>query len=239
MNTLVSRPSGTRERLRAARAHADGRDYHQPVRKVITRSTARILYELCSVKMRCKVPCESFIEFDHYSVLDVRRDVAAFHAQPELLHYRDHEGKARIHFPDVRVVFTSGAEQFHEVKPDDVAADPVVKSLHEAVADEYSRRSQQYRVVVESEVRRQPRLANAHLLRSTRQRRIVAADLACARSRLAAGPVVLGELVDVLGGGVEARLGLLAMVLRGYLEMDWETLPIDADIPVRLPEAVR
>lgn len=239
MNSSVSRPSGTRERLRAARAHADGRDYHQPVRRVITRSTGRILYELCSVKMRCKVPCESSIELDHYSILDVRRDVTAFHAQPELLDYRDHEGKARKHYPDVRVVFTSGVEQFHEVKPDAVADDPVVKSLHEAVAEEYSRRGQQYRVVVESEVRRQPRLANAQLLRSTRQRRIVAADLAQARSRLAAGPVVLEELADVLGGGVEGRLDLLAMVLRGYLEMDWEVLPIDANIPVLLPEVLR
>lgn len=239
MSSFVSRSFGTKERLRAARAHADGRNYHQPVRKVIVRSTARILRELSSVKMGCKVPCESSIEYDYYSILDARRDVREFFAQPELLHYLDQHGKWRKHTPDVEVVFTSGSAEIHEVKPDAEAIKPSVQALHQIITEEYARRDQRYQVVLASEVRRQPRLCNAHVLRSTRQRRLSPNDQSRAMQELAFGPVTLEQLEDALGGGVAARLDLLAMVLRGDLDMDWERQPIAPGILVRLPESSR
>lgn len=239
MKNVVSRPVGTKERLRAARAISEGREHHRPVRKVIVKSTVRILRELYSVKMRCKIPCESHIEYDYFAVLDVRRDVKGFYAQPEVLHYCDHEGLARRHIPDAQVVFTSGKREFHEVKPDEVAAKPGIRCLHEAIAAEYARRGYDYYVIRESDIRRQPRLENAHLLRSTRLRRPDRADRLLVERTLASGPHTLQELENMLGRGAESRMDLLALVLNGVLEMDWERLCIDASTPVRLPETGR
>lgn len=224
-----------KERLRAARARAEGRELHVPARKVIVRSPVRILRELASVKMHCKVPCESAIEYDHCVVLDVRRDVVAFHAQPELLHYTDRDGNPRRHFPDVRVELASGDVEFHEVKPDEEADDPETRRLHAAIAAEYARRGARYRVMRESEVRREPRLGNALLLRSVRVRRPTRQQVERVHEALARGARPLGELQALLGRGAEGRADLLALALRGLVDLDWERRPIGPDIPVFLP----
>ena len=227
-------PRSRKARLRAARAHAEGRDLHVPVRRVITRSTARILRELASIKMRCAVPCESGIEYDHYVVLDVRRDVSAFYAQPEHLRYLDPDGRLRSHYPDVKVEFASGAVEFHEVKPDAVADDPAFKALQECVAAVYAERGFKHLVMRESVVRAEPRLGNAKLLRHHRGRRVDAAALAAVRAALSGGDAAFGDLGTELGRGAAGDADLLAMALQGHLDLDWETVEIGPGTRVRL-----
>lgn len=229
------RAVGKKERLRAARAQAEGREHHVPVRKVIVRSPVRILRELASVKMRCKVPCESAIEYDHFVVLDVRQDVRAFQAQPELLHYTDSDGNCRKHFPDARVELGSGAVEFHEVKPDKEADDPAFRRLHTAIAVEYAKRGSRHLVMRESEVRRQPRLANAMLLRSVRVRQPTWRMVEQMHEVLASGGRTFGDLQAMLGRGAEGGADLMALALRGLVDLDWERIPIGPDIPVVLP----
>jgi hypothetical protein len=234
---LICASSSIKERLRAARAQAEGRQHHVPVRRVIVRSPVRILRELTSIKMRCKVPCESQIEYDHYVVLDVRPDVIAFHVQPEVLHYEDPDGNHRTAFPDVRVHFTSGDVEMHEIKPDKEAGLPANQLLHKAITAEYARRGTCYRVVKESEVRRQPRLDNAHLLRTVRHRHPDRHVIEQVHSALTCRARTFGELQALLARGKDGGDDLLALARRGLVNMDWEHLPIGPDMPIALPLA--
>lgn len=239
LGNVIRCPTTKKERLRAARAWADGRETHVPSRKVIVRSPVRILRELASTKMGCKVPCESSIEYDYYVILDVRHDVLSFQAQPELVQVRDDTGAMRRHYPDVRVEFTNGEIEIHEVKPDKIAAQTDIAAFHAHVAAKYARRGQRYVVVTESVIRRQPRLANAHLIRSARMYRPSQATWSFVRAALAAGPVPMGVLQTMMGGSATARMELLALTLHGQLQMDWEHLPISAAIPILLQENAR
>lgn len=231
---IAHRPLTKKERVRAAYAHAEGREVHVPARKVIVRSPVRILRELTSVKMGCKVPCESRLEYDHYVVLDARNDVVSFRAQPELFRYQDETGTPRLHYPDARVELTSGAIEIHEVKTDKEATDPEVASLHRIIRKEYARQGQRYVVVVESVIRRQPRLRNAEQIRSVRMRRPSVETWALLQAVLAAGPQALGLLQEMLGDGARSRADLLALTYRGHLDMDWQRLAIDDGILVGL-----
>ena len=232
--TTSEKPKGRKQRLRLARAMAEGRELHVPVRKVITKSTARILRELVSTKMGCKVPCESSIELDHYTVLEVRKDVAAFHAQPERLHFTDAAGVIRRHVPDVRVIYVDGTEEIHEVKPLRKKGDKALIELHKAIGAEYARRGECFKVVFEDEVRAQPRLANAKMLRRHRMRRVASSTYAQVLAILSEGPATMNAVQDRLGQGVQSRADLLALALRGVIGMDWECHPIGSGSTLRL-----
>ena len=235
---FIRRPTTKKERLRAARAWAEGRETYVPSRNVIVRSPVRILRELVSVKMGCKVPCESSIEYDHFVILDTRHDVASFRAQPEIIRVPDETGTIRRHYPDARVEFTNGRVEIHEVKPDKVAAKPEVVALQALVAAEYARRGLSYVVVTESDIRRQPRLDNARLIRSARMHRPSQATWAFVSDALSNGPLPFAAL-EVLAGTVSAKMELLALTLRGRLHMEWERLPVGPAILVSLQDAPR
>jgi hypothetical protein len=219
-------------RLRLARAASEGRVLHVPVRRVIVKSPKRILRELVSVKMASVVPCESAIEFDHFTVLDVDPSVVRFRVQPEWIAYVDAEGLNHVTAPDVLVEYRGGAAEFHEVKPTDRTKEECA-----AIAAACLRRGIVYRVVQADEVRREPRIGNARALRAARWARPSPETAWAARSRLArTGPTSLGMLVAALGGGDGARADVLSMALRGQLAIDWESRPIGPDTSIALPE---
>ena len=223
---VIPLPKGKKERLRLARAQAAGREIYIPARRIAAKSKVRITRELASVKMRSFIPCESSIEYDYYTVLDVDPDVVAFHAQPECLEFRDSSGTWRTHYPDVKVTFRFGVVEYHEVKQDKEADQPAVKTLHACIAETYAQRGHDYVVVRESAIRAEPRLHNAKLLRHNRQRRVTRGVAAQVFGLLTEGPLTMGELVATLGHGPDSGADILSMVARGELGIDWRTVQL-------------
>ena len=222
---------GTVTALRMARASSEGRVLHVPVRRVIVRSPKRILREFVSVKMRAAVPCESSIELDHYTVLDVDPAVVAFRVQPEWVSYVDSRGKSRLTAPDVLVEFDDGTAEFHEVKPTGRT-----KEESEAIAATCAKRGLGYRVVQADEIRREPRLANARTLREARWRRPSPRASWAVRTFLAdGGTAVLYLLVEALGPEGVSRADVLSLALRGQVTLDWKSRVIGPETSVSLP----
>ena len=219
-------------RLRIARAASEGRTYDVPVRKVIVKSPVRILRELQSVKMRATLPCESSIEYDWATVLDVDPDVSAFRVQPRHLRYTDVDGRPRWTVPDVLVDYVDGRSEYHEVKRDIEADCDRQRARTAALEPVCAADGLVYRVVRESEVRAEPRLSNARELRRYRRHAPSSAFRAHVFRLLSGHPSTrLDALLEALGK--DAREDVLALVLRGMLSMDWKAVPIGGHSLVR------
>src|SRR3546814_6159924 len=139
------------------------------------------------MKMQCAFPWESQIERDYLYCLEFDIDVLAFSAQSASLNLLV-EGIPRNHFPDFQVQFRSGEMALHEVKTDRDAAAPERQPLFEAAKAHCAGNGISYRVVTESEVRRQPRLQNCQLLMHLRRRPDALGDALLVGSTLKDGP---------------------------------------------------
>lgn len=228
---------GKTMRLRKARAESEGREFFVPVRQVMVRSPVRILRELFSLKMRTYLPCESAIEFDHATVLDVRQDVVRILAQPEVVHY-ELDGRARKTVPDFRIDLTDGTTELHECRTDKEAALEQIQREAAAIADVCNSRRVRYVVMREGEVRREPRLSNARLLRDQRMRpRSAAVERAVLALLAADGDLGLDDVCSGVSVSRMSHGDVLAMALHGVVALDWETVPIGPATRVSLPTA--
>jgi len=120
-------------RVRKAEAEARGHEFHLPLRDAIVKSKTRKLRELSSVKMHGYIPCESLIEFDHCTVLDVRRDVIRILGQPVEIFYTLDEKKRKT-IPDFRIDLKDGSTEFHECRTDKEAMLDHIKLEKEAIS---------------------------------------------------------------------------------------------------------
>ncbi len=222
-------------RLRRARAESEGREFFVPVRQVMVRSPVRILRELFSVKMRTYLPCESAIEYDHATVLDVRPDVVRILAQPVEVSY-ELDGKQRRTVPDFRIDLADGTTELHECRTDKEAALEQVMREATAITEACMSRREHYVVVKESDVRREPRLSNARLLRDQRMRpRSVAVERAVLALLAANGDICIGDVCSSLSVHCVSAEAVLAMALRGTVALDWETAPVGPTTRVSFP----
>lgn len=234
MTKAYPKSLGKTMRVRMARADSEGREFFMPVRQVMVRSPVRILRELLSVKMRTYLPCESAIEYDHATVLDVRRDVVRILAQPEIVEY-ELDGKARKTIPDFRIDLADGTIELHECRTDKEAALEKIQREAAAIAEVCKSRRVRYVVMKESDVRREPRLSNARLMRDERMhRRSPAVERAVLALLAAHGDVSLENVcADNTGANVSQR-DVLAMALHGVVVIDWEANPVGPATRVRL-----
>lgn len=224
-------------RLRAARAEAAGREYTGGARRFISRAAPRVYREIASAKNGVKEPCESAIEYDHCVVLDARPDVLSFRTQPETWRLLGPDGRMHRYYPDVRVDMIDGRIEYHEVKDDDEAEEPELQAWLATIQAVASAHGLTYRVVLASEIRREPRLSNSRKLRTHRIRPVQRSMLRMVRGRLVSGDATVAELVDLLRPSGGCTADVMAMALHGYVALDLDSAALGPGSVARLPLA--
>ncbi|MER9674593.1 hypothetical protein [Mesorhizobium sp. M0208] len=159
------------------------------------------------------------LERDAMLVLDTDAAVAEFAAQPDTLSWEDC-GRQRRYTPDLRVVMRDGRTVYRQVKPAArFALDPMLGGRLDAIEAECAARGATHDIWLDSDIRRQPRLANARRIRAAVA--FLADDVLIAAQLDTVGSLpTLGAATDALGGKPEHCNMVLALVAVGELEVD-------------------
>lgn len=133
-------------------------------RKVVRRSTVRVVGYHASQKMQRLVPWESQIERDFYELLEVDPSIRAFYAQPQTFDFGSFK-----YTPDT-LVCTNDGQYFVEVKPDKARSDPEVAGRLGEIKDRLAAANIDFRLVTDAEIRVDPLRSNVRrLMRETRR----------------------------------------------------------------------
>ena len=152
------------------------------IRKIITRSTARVIGRFPSRKARGMVDYESQIEKDFVHRLEACPFVIDFRSQPTKIEF-SHNGNPSHYVPDYWVRTWHGSF-FAEVKPDSIWDDPQILSRLKSISVAFGERNERFRIFTASEIRRSPHFQNARLVNDFRYSAFVPskADLLAARA---------------------------------------------------------
>jgi len=131
-------------------------------RRVVTRSRFRPTGKYPSWKMERMLQWESMNELHAFRLLDCEPRVTAFTEQPCEIVYVDGR-ETRRHYPDIYAE-VDGNRELWEVKAECEAAQSEVATRTELLTSGLQRYGFTYRVVLDPELARQPRLDNANTL---------------------------------------------------------------------------
>lgn len=197
-------------------------------RRVITRSGRGFRGRYPSRKMGRMVEYESLIERDLIQLLEFSTGVVSYEEQPERLEYFDGE-TMRVYFPDFAVELVTGQRLHLEAKPQAKLDSIKTRTKYDHIAQHYANhRSEQYQVVTETVVRREPLHSNLRKL-----------------SGLRARPTGDVETLSLRGGGepwegLESRVGHYALMKRVALGI-WQCnleQPLQGSLLVQRAEEV-
>jgi len=207
----------------------------QRSRKVVRRTTHRVVGRFPSLKSSRVVHWESQLERDMIRLLEFDPAVLSYREQPEPFTYFE-SGKRHKYTPDFIVHMTTGVTVF-EVKPYEQSITSPLKERLVAFREYYAAQGIDFLVMTEREIRKEPRLSNiTKLLRY--QREIV-------------NPASKQVVINLTNSGVQTLAGLLehlkehgvpfsqvyALIAQGILGIDLNQ-PIDNDdTPVCLRRA--
>lgn len=141
-------------------------------RKVVTRRGRRFRGYFPSYKMGRMVAWESLLELAAIHLLEFSRGVLSYREQPVLIQYA-HGEIIRDYYPDFEVVLLDGVAIHLEVKAACQLTRPKIQSKFQAIAAHYNGHQQEFRLVTEKELQREPLLSNvrtlAYLIGKTKQ----------------------------------------------------------------------
>lgn len=202
-------------------------------RNVVTRRGRRFRGYFPSAKLGRMVAWESLLERDAILLLEFSPGVSSYREQPTVVQYAD-ELRIRDYYPDFELVLGCGSLVHLEVKPSARLADPRVADKLRKIATHYALRRQDFRVVTELEIRREPLLTNLRALAYLQGRpgHVLPAS-ASLRRPFASGPLSYRVAVEQFG-----RDTLLRLLAAGSLVCDL-MLPLRDDTPITLPEGAR
>jgi len=206
-----------------------------PARKIVKRAPHRPVGFFMSEKMMGPLEWESYLERDHFFVLETDNWVRAYHPQPATLELT-FDGKPRKYTPDVMVVRRDGTSSYVEVKPDEVAKKPVYREFFVAVRAKAADHGLGFEIATELEIRQQPRLKNAKRLMTyskvqPKGRLLLEVADAMTTSRCA----TIADLMAAINLP-EERLGeLFALALRGDLNIDLGSAPLSMQSRISRP----
>jgi hypothetical protein len=202
-----------------------------PVRTVVSRSRMCPTGKYPSWKMGRMLHWESTSELCAFRLLDCDPQVERFDEQPcEIVYVLDSE--TRRHYPDIYVE-SKIDKQLWEIKIDRNASQPEIAARTKLLTEELKQHGFTYRLVLDSELRRQPRLQNANTL--LRYGRIAIDELRREWVRLTlrrAGSLTWGAACNG-AYGPDARQLLCRLVLEGVLAVDMDQ-PLSAETLFKL-----
>jgi len=197
-------------------------------RRVVTRSRACPTGKYPSWKMDRMVQWESRNELHAFRLLDCDPEVTTFHEQPCEIVYRQN-GVERRHYPDVYVE-TTGSKELWEIKPSSKASQDVIAARSALLRDGLKPYGFIYRVVLDCDLAKQPRLQNVDILLRFGRRPLTEFEGERIRQDLQR----LGSLrwSDVCRGvcGTKGREIVCRLVLEGLLAFDVDR-PLSPDTP--------
>ncbi len=197
-------------------------------RRVITRSGRHFRGRYPSRKMGRMVEYESLIERDLIQLLEFSTGVVSFQEQPERLEYFDGL-KMREYFPDFAAELVTGEVLHLEAKPQEQLESLVLSTKLSNIAKHYAaHRSESYRVITDTMVRRDPLYSNLRRLSGLRARPIGELDSLELPAQ--------GEC----WASLQSRVGVLALTKRvalGIWRCDLEQ-PLEGDLLVQSAEEV-
>jgi hypothetical protein len=190
-------------------------------RRVVTRSRFRPTGKYPSWKMERMLQWESINELNAFRLLDCDPRVTVFSEQPCEIVYHD-GNEIKHHYPDICVEI-DGNQELWEVKAECEASQNEVASRTELLSRELRRYGFPYRVVLDHELAKQPRLENAKTL--LRFGRRAASD--CEREDLRLAMQSEGHLSwsEACEGalGIHGREIVCRLVLEGALSFDLDS----------------
>ena len=197
-------------------------------RRVVTRSRACPTGKYPSWKMDRMVQWESRNELHAFRLLDCDPKVMTFREQPCEILYRQN-GVERRHYPDVYVE-TTGSKELWEIKPSSKASQDVIAARSALLRDGLKPYGFIYRVVLDCDLAKQPRLQNVDILLRFGRRPLTEFEGERIRQDLQR----LGSLrwSDVCRGvcGTKGREIVCRLVLEGLLAFDVDR-PLSPDTP--------
>lgn len=199
------------------------------MREVVRRSNVRRTFKFPSHKAGRMIHCESKLERDACPLHEVSPEVLGYCEQPARLHFLM-EGQWREHVPDL-LVRTRNGPVFREIKSNADSEDPFVLARARLLAAALPAQGYRYELLRESDIRREPRLANARVVLRFGRAPVQLLDQERARQALLAAPEFTWG--DVRRGSL-GPVGLRAvcrLILSGSLPVDWEVVWSD-DTPV-------
>lgn len=141
-------------------------------RKAITRSKQTFRVKYPSRKNKSTVHCESLLEADAASFLEISPHVKRYAAQPGLVTYYAEDGEPLRYYPDFRVVLQDESEVDIEVKPKARLDSPRIRRKLELLVRRYADLGRRFRVLTDEYLRAEPLRSNLQLI-SRHSRHIV------------------------------------------------------------------
>lgn len=189
----------------------------------------RLFYRSCSgwygsIKSGARLPFESLLERDLMVIQDIDPDIAHFTLKPETLIWTDGRREQR-YTPDFRVVTWDGRVVYREAMPRrKFDADPSLKGHRPRITDACVARGASFELWTETEIRKQPRLANCIRIRAA-VAFLTPDNLAIVRDGLANGlPTSFAALQATIGSALDLFGALLGLVAIGELALDLDAV---------------
>ena len=198
-----------------------------PARKIVRRSTVRVVGYHASQKMCGLVPWESQIERDFFEWLETDPHVLEFRAQPETVRFQGHS-----YTPDA-IVRTLASTYYAEVKPDKFleCTDDLARFCD--MQRQFEELGHELRLVLEREIRQVPLRGNVKILMRHIRGRVDESLLGSVAEYLLRNDTVIRDLQELVGDG-EVPPFLLRSIAQGYLAVDISQ-EIGPDTKIYLP----
>ncbi len=187
-------------------------------RRVVRRTTHRVVGRFPSLKCRKVIHWESQLERDMARLLEFDPAVLTYAEQPEPLLYKE-DGKVRKHTPDF-LVETNGGPIIIEVKPYDQAISEPWRSRLLRFEAEYQKQGIRYLVMTDQEIRREPRLSNVITLLRYQRQDVSMIERTAILHEMSAEPIQLEELRSKLDDNQIARTHIYALIAQGHISID-------------------
>lgn len=189
-------------------------------RKVVKRSTHRVVGYLASQKNGMLVPWESQIEKAYFEWLEVDPDILKFRSQPRTFKWTNIR-----YTPDALVTDCKGSF-FVEVKPDSVFSDSHAMERLDAIGSNMKLENYDFRLVTERDIFAEPLRSNVTTIMRHRRVSLGSTFLQLLNSDAFLKPQILGNL-----GWLEDSnmfIQMCAAIAQGLLEADLRA-PLSSD----------
>jgi len=187
-------------------------------RKVVRRTTHRVVGRSPSLKVGRMIHWESQIERDMIKLLEFDPAVLRYAEQPTPMKYLK-DGKQRQYTPDFLVETRSGLSVI-EVKPAAHLTKEPFCSLLPVIREYYDGQNIPFSVMTDVEIRREPRLANISLILRYQRQNVSLLKIHNVLDLLMLRPCAADELLDQLRPTGLTFFDLCALIAKGLLWTD-------------------
>ena len=190
-------------------------------RRVVTRSRCRPTGKYPSWKMERMLQWESVNELNAFRLLDCDPKVTAFAEQPCEIIYLD-RSEIKHHYPDIYVE-VNGKQEFWEIKPESEASENEFSTRTDLLTQGLLPYGFAYRVVLDHELTKQPRLENAKTLLRFGRRPPSDCERESVRIALESKGLLTWAEIGQGAFGTHGREIVCRLVLEGVLVFDMDS----------------